>query len=186
MTVDATRRVFSVDEYHRMGEAGILTEDDRVELIEGEIVQMTPVGSRHAACVDRLNQLLGRALGQRAIIRIQSPIHLSDLSEPEPDLTLLVPREDFYAEAHPTPNEILLVVEVGDSSRSFDAETKAPLYARHGIPELWLVDLETAEVTVHREPTPDGYRSVELETGDAPLSPEAFPAIRLTVPAIVG
>lgn len=186
MTVDATRRVFSVDEYRRMGEAGILTEDDRVELIEGEIVQRTPVGSRHAACVARLTRVLAGTIGDRAIVWVQNPIRLSDLSEPEPDLALLRARDDFYASAHPGPEAVLLVIEVGDSSRSFDADTKAPLYARHGIPELWLVDLETGRVTVHRDPSPDGYRSVEPKTGNDPLSPEAFPGIRLTVPAIVG
>ncbi|MGD2115677.1 MAG: Uma2 family endonuclease [Acidobacteriota bacterium] len=186
MTVQSIRRAFSVDEYQRMGEVGILTEDDRVELIEGEIVRMTPVGSRHAACVARLTRLLAATVGDRAILWVQNPIRLGDLSEPEPDLALLRPRDDFYASGHPDPAAVLLVIEIGDSSRSFDAEIKAPLYARHGVPELWLIDLGAATIAVHREPSPDGYRTVETRSGGDALSPRAFPVVRLTVPAILG
>lgn len=152
------RHRYTVDDYHRMGEAGILRADQRVELIEGEIIDMTPIGSRHAAVVDRLTQLLGTTAGNQAIVRVQNPIALDDLSEPQPDLSLLRPRDDFYAAAHPRPVDVLLVVDVADTSLAFDRDVKIPLYARHGIPEAWLIDLEARRLTVYSEPTANGYR----------------------------
>src|SRR5919106_6741536 len=116
MSVQVLRRRFTVDEYYRMAEAGILHEDDRVELIEGEIVEMAPIGSNHASHVDPLAQLLFERIGRRAIVRIQSPIHLGEYSEPQPDVTILRSRSDFYVSAHPSPADILLVVEVADTS----------------------------------------------------------------------
>src|ERR671938_544657 len=141
MSVQVAKRCFSVDEYYRMGEAGILTEDDRVELIEGEIIEMSPIGSRHAACVNRLNTLLGRHLRQTAIVSVQNPIRLDAYSEPEPDVALLRPRADYYESGHPTPADALLIVEVADTSADYDRIIKLPLYAKAGIPEAWLVDL---------------------------------------------
>jgi Uma2 family endonuclease len=126
------RHLFTVDEYHRMGEAGIFGEDDRVELIEGEIIEMSPIGSPHAARVKRLTQLLVRRLGTRAIVQVQDPVVLSQLSEPQPDLAVVKARADFYAAGHPQPTDILLVVEVADTSRVFDRNVKAPLYAPCG------------------------------------------------------
>src|SRR5438552_12280642 len=140
-TVEVRRRRFTVEEYHRMAEAGILSEDDRVELIEGEIVQMSPIGPRHSACVDRLNALFTSRLRRRAIVRVQNPIVLSRWTEPQPDLTLLRPRADFYAERHPGPADVLLAVEVAETSGVYDRGTKLALYARARIPEVWLVDV---------------------------------------------
>ena len=180
------RHRFSVDEYHRMGEARVFPEDDRVELIDGEIVDMTPIGSRHAACVDRLNRLLDRRVGDRAIVRVQNPVRLGDLSEPEPDLSLLVSREDFYASAHPSAGDLLLVVEVSETSASVDRHLKAPLYARHGVPELWIVDLEAEEVQVHREPSADGYRSVETRGRGERLAPERLEGLEVEVAEVLG
>jgi Uma2 family endonuclease len=111
---------FTVDDFHRMGEAGIFSEDDRVELLDGEIIEMTPIGSRHAACVDRLNRLLTSRLGTAAIVRIQSPVRLDDRSEPQPDITVLQSRTDFYEQAHPGPQDILLLIEVMDRSGELD------------------------------------------------------------------
>lgn len=136
MSVQLLRRSFTVEEYHRMAEAGILREDDRVELLEGEIVEMTPIGSRHAACVDRLNQLGVRGVGPRAIVRVQSPVRLGERSEPQPDLTLLRARPDFYAHAHPGPADVLLIIEVAEASADADRTVKMPLYARAAIPEV--------------------------------------------------
>ena len=113
---------FTTADYYRMLEAGILTEDDRVELIEGEVIQMTPIGKRHAACVKRLNALLGRRFGDAVIVSVQDPIHLSEGSDPQPDLALLRPRTDFYAQSHPTPADVLLLIEVADTSVEFDRE----------------------------------------------------------------
>jgi Uma2 family endonuclease len=148
---------FSVEEYHRMAGAGLFGDDDRVELVEGEIIDMAPIGSRHAACVDRLNRLLVSRLGERAIVRVQSPVRLSDLSEPQPDVAVLAPRRDFYAGAHPGPADVLVVVEVADTTVAWDRGVKVPLYARAGVAEVWLVDLAGETVEVSRQPGAGGY-----------------------------
>ena len=186
MTVQVPKRLFTVDEYYRMAEAGLFSEDDRLELIEGEVVEMSPIGSRHAACVDRLNRLFSTRVEGRAIVRVQSPIRLGRYSEPQPDLALLQPRDDFYAQAHPEPEDVLLVVEVAETSAAYDREVKVPLYARSGIPEVWLVDLEAGQVEVYREPTPKGYREVERVGPGQPLAPQALPDRELAVEAIIG
>jgi Uma2 family endonuclease len=134
MGVQVQRRLFTVEEYHRMAEAGILSEDDRVELIEGELVTMSPIGSRHAACVARLTALLF-PVGGRGILWVQNPIRLGARSEPQPDVALLRYRPDFYASAHPGPEDVLLVVEVAETSADADRSLKIPLYARYGIPK---------------------------------------------------
>lgn len=152
------KRPFTADEYHGMAEAGILHEDDRVELIEGEILEMSPIGSRHAACVDRLNRLLNRSMTLDTIVRVQSPILLSEHSEPEPDLSLLRPREDFYSGGHPAPGDVLLLVEVAETSAEYDSTVKLPLYARAGIPEVWLVDLPAGTIEAHSRPVDGEYR----------------------------
>jgi len=125
-----------------MGEVGILAPDARVELIKGEIIDMSPIGSRHAGVVARLSCLFERAVGDKAIVWAQNPVVLSDLSEPQPDIDLLKPREDFYTAGHPRPKDILLIVEVADTSFKYDRDVKIPLYAQHGIPEVWLIDVE--------------------------------------------
>jgi len=181
MTLELTRRRFSVDEYERMGEAGILGEDDRVELLDGEIVEMTPIGSRHAATVNRLNALFAGRLGNLAQIGIQNPIRLDDLSEPQPDLVLLRPRSDFYAASLPTPEDILLLVEVADSSLRVDRQVKIPLYARAGIVEIWLIDLEQSRALVHRDPSEEGYGVVTEVQPDESLATLAFPEEAFTL-----
>jgi Uma2 family endonuclease len=135
------KRLFSVTEYHRFGEAGILSEDDRVELIKGEVVEMSPIGSRHAACVRALQELVQEKLGRTAQVSVQNPIQLDEHSEPQTDVALVTPRKDRYANAHPRPADVLLVIEVADTSIEFDQSVKLPLYARAKIPEAWLVDL---------------------------------------------
>ncbi len=186
MALSVTTRKFTVEEYHRMAESGILTEDDRVELIEGEIIEMPPISSAHAGCVDRLAMRLMEGLGRRAIVRVQSPIRLGERSEPQPDVALLRPRADFYAAAHPGPADVLLVIEVAEHSGAYDRERKLPLYARSGIPEAWGVDLGQGEVVVGRDPSPEGYRTVRiLHRGEA-LSPLAFPDLTLSVDEILG
>ncbi len=156
MPAQAQRVQFTTLDYHRMVDAGILAEDDHVELIEGEILRMTPVGSRHAGHVKRLNRLLTLSLGDRAIVAVQDPIHVNDFSEPEPDLAILRPRDDFYEQAHPGPADVFWLVEVSDSSLQFDREVKLPLYARHGVPEVWVVNVQNAVVEVHRAPDGGG------------------------------
>ena len=165
------RRLFTVDDYHAMTRAGILSEDDRVELIEGEIVVMSPVGSRHAACVDILAELLIRAADHRTAVRVQSPIGLGESTEPQPDVCVLHRREDAYSESLPQPDDVLLVIEVSDTSLDFDRRIKARLYARHGIRHFWLVDLAGHTVEVHGGPGPDGYgeRSVHAVGDRVPV-----------------
>jgi hypothetical protein len=161
------RHRLSVDEYHRMARAGILPEDSRVELINGEIIDMAPIGSRHAGTVLQLTNLLNQALRGTAMVWVQNPIHLDPHTEPQPDLALLRPRDDFYKTAHPRAADVLLVIEVADTSLHYDREIKIPLYARHGIPEVWLVDLLNNRISRFREGTAEGYRqeneAVELD-----------------------
>ena len=149
---------FTVDEFARMGEAGIFTEDDRVELIDGEILQMTPIGPAHAWIVDRLNELIMTRLAGRVHVRVQNPVRLDRHTEPQPDL-VVARRSDAYAARHPEPGDVLLAIEVADSSLRYDRLEKAPRYARSGVPEMWLVDVEASAVTVHTDPGPDGYAS---------------------------
>lgn len=175
----APRWSFTVAEYHRMGEAGIFTEDDRVELIEGEIVAMSPIGSRHAACVDKIAALM-RDRVPGVIVRVQNPVTLSDDSEPQPDLSLVPSRDDFYASGHPRPEDVLLLIEVADASAVHDRNTKLPLYARSGIREVWLVDLTTNMVEVHSMPSGRVYSRTERFERDATIVSPQFPELRLT------
>lgn len=169
-----------------MAEAGILTEDDRTELIEGQILSMSPVGSKHYGCVNRLNKLLVTQLKDRAVVHVQNPVRLSDGSEPAPDLTLLKPRDDFYANRFPTPEDVFLVIEVAETSLAYDRQVKAPLYARHGIPELWLVALEEEYVEVYRRPAPDGYGRIVRHERGQPLDIQALGEGILTVDDVLG
>jgi Uma2 family endonuclease len=185
MAVQLQKRLFTVAEYHRMAETGILSEDDRVELIEGEIVAMSPIGSRHAACVARLTALFSRA-GRHVIVWVQNPIRLAENSEPQPDVALLRPRADFYAAEHPGPEDVLLIVEVAETSAASDREVKVPLYARFGIPEVWLVDLAAEQVEVFRQPSSQGYQAIlTLRRGES-LTPLLLPDLSFTVDALLG
>jgi Uma2 family endonuclease len=186
MAIPATPHRFTVADYHKMAEAGILAEDDRVELIQGEVMEMAPIGRRHLACVDRLNGLVTRRLGDHVIVRVQGALRLSQHLEPQPDVVLLRVRPDFYATADAGPEDVLLIIEVADTSLQYDRDVKVPLYAQAGIPEVWLVDLNGASITVHREPGPEGYRSVRVVRGDDRLNPEAFPEFVLTADQIFG
>jgi Uma2 family endonuclease len=186
MSVQLTRHRFTWDDYHAMAAAGALKEGDRVELIEGEIVDMTPIGSRHAAVVDRLTRWLVMACGTRAIVRVQGPLRLGAHSEPQPDLLVLEPRDDFYRDAPPTADDVRLLIEVADSSLQYDQAVKLPLYSRAGVREFWLVDLVRDEVQVHREPTPGGFGFVERRRRGASVEPIAFPGLSLQVDELLG
>jgi Uma2 family endonuclease len=180
------RRLFTVEEYYRMAEAGIISKDERVELIEGEVVAMAAIGSRHSSCVKRLNHLLSQRIVGRALLSVQDPIRLDQFSEPQPDIALLRPRADFYAFAHPRPADVFLVVEVADTSVGFDRDVKIPLYARAVIPEAWLVDLTGDYIMLYRKPTAQVYQDVQrLQRGQS-LFPEAFPDLVLAVEDILG
>ena len=186
MAEPITRRRFTVDEYHRMAEAGILDEDDRVELLDGEIVEMTPIGPRHAGGVKRLNRLFTARLGERAIVDVQNPVVLDPHWEPQPDLTLLRPREDFYTGSHPRPEDVLLVVEVGETSLERDRGLKLAAYARARVPEVWWLDLPGEALEVCRDPAPDGYRDVRRLGRGERVAPVAFPDLELTADELLG
>jgi Uma2 family endonuclease len=185
MSIQLERHRFTVEEYHRMAEAGILKEDARVELIEGEIYEMTPISPRHAGHVIRLNTLLTARLSDRVLVSVQNPVVLDKLSEPQPDLTVLRPRPDFYTESHPEPVDIFLVIEVSEVP-AIERRLKLGLYARTGVREVWLVNLQAGRIEVYRGPGPDGYREYRaLEWGQS-LATEAFPDLPFTVDEILG
>jgi Uma2 family endonuclease len=184
--VGSERRLFSVVEYHRMAEVGILCEDDRVELLDGEIWQMSPIGSRHAACVDRLNRLLNRQVGPDVIVRVQSSIQLDDYTEPQPDLALLRMQPDFYAEALPTAADVLLLIEVADTSLEFDRRIKLPRYAQAGIPEVWLVDLQAKSVRVYTQPAESGYQVIRQLQSDQTAVATTIAGLAVAVKDIFG
>lgn len=175
-TVPQQRR-FTVDEYHRMAEVGVLAPNDRVELLDGRIYVMSPIGSEHAACVRRLTRIFIQGAGSNTLVSTQNPIRLDRTSEPEPDLALLRPQEDDYASHHPEPEDLFLVVEVADSSLEFDRTVKRPLYAQAGIPECWIVNLNEDRIEVHRSPSPDGYGEQHHYDRGQSVSVQALPAL---------
>ncbi len=180
------RRRFTVREYAQMSQTGILHEDDQLELIDGEIIAMSPINPPHAACVKRLIRLFSAKLREQAIVSAQDPVVLSEHSEPQPDVTLLKPHPDFYAAAHPTPEEVLLVVEVADSTLEYDREVKARLYAEAGIAEMWLADLVHGQLEVYREPSAAGYRLTRRCLPGEQVSSLAFPDMVIDVKEILG
>lgn len=182
MAVRLQTHRFTVDEYYKMGEAGIFTEDDRVELIGGEIVEMPPISSPHGGGVNRLlNAFLPVQLAGQAVISVQNPLRLSTYSEPVPDLVVLRPRDDFYATSHPTPQDVLLLIEVAQTTQQYDRRVKMPLYAREGVPEVWLIDLPAHALDAYRDPSPEGYRTVQRFRAGEQISPQALPDLVLAV-----
>ncbi len=179
----APRRLLTVDEYHRMGEAGILTGDDRVELIEGQLVAMAPIGSEHSAASNALNRLLVLAVGDRGIVSVGNPVRLNRHSEPQPDFAILKLRDD-YRKTLPRPEDTMLAVEVANTSLEFDRKVKLALYARSFIPEVWIVNLAAREVEVHRSPAADTYTSVTHAGRSDNLTIEALPGVLIPVVTI--
>jgi len=180
------RRPLTVGEYHRMGEVGILTERDRVELIEGELIAMSPIGSQHSGTVNTLTRRLVLAVGDRGVVAVRNPVQLDDLTEPEPDFAVLKPRPDDYRLATPRADEVLLIVEVADTSLAYDRTVKRALYARHGIPEFWIVNLTAGEVEVCRAPGGDDYASVSRVGRDGILEPALLPGVTIPVAVLLG
>jgi Uma2 family endonuclease len=178
-TEDPRRHRLTVADYHRMGETGILAPDARVELIDGEIIDMAPPGDPHAGTVDQLALVLGPAVTERAHVRVQNPLWLDDHSEPQPDIAVLEPRADFYKSRRPKPSDVLLVVEVADTSLRFDRDDKIPLYARHGVPEVWLVDLRAKRLVRYRNPQQGAFTLIDEPDLGAPLEIAALPGARL-------
>jgi Uma2 family endonuclease len=181
------RRRFTVEEYHRLGEAGILAEDERVELIAGVLLVREPIGARHAGTLNRLTRFWTSRLGERAVVQVQNPLELPEQdSEPEPDVTLLRPRADFYAAAHPLADDVLLLIEVADTSLLLDRRVKMPLYARAGVREAWLVDLTADLVEVYREPSGDRYRDIRVVGRGQVVVPGAFPDLAVQLADVLG
>ena len=180
------RHRLTVADYYRMGEAGILAPDARVELIDGEIIDMPPIGSPHAGSVNHLVKLLAQAVGDHAVLLVQNPVVLGDHSSPQPDLALARPRADFYASGHPQPGDLMLVVEVADTSLRFDRDDKIPLYARHGIPEVWLVDLKARRLVRYRNPQQGAYALIDEPDLGSPLEIGALTETRLDLNRLFG
>ncbi|GAB6062212.1 Uma2 family endonuclease [Deferrisoma palaeochoriense] len=186
MIAEPARRRFSVDEFHRMARAGIFGEDDRVELLEGEVVEMTPIGSRHAGCVRRLVHVLAGSAGDRFLLSVQDPLQLGPRTEVQPDLAILRPRDDFYASAHPQAKDALLVIEVADTSAETDRTVKVPLYAKAGVPEVWLVDLPDDRVEVYRHPEGGTYAETRTVRPGDPALPVPGTDLRLDPADLLG
>ena len=186
MSVQYQKHYFNVDDYYRMAEVGLLSEDDRVELIEGEIIEMSPIGSSHSGTVKRSSAFLNHRLGNIMIVSVQDPIRLSDFSEPQPDLALLKPRKDFYSKSHPTPDDVLVVIEVSDTSLAYDRNVKLPLYARAGIPESWLIVLAKEVIEIHSQPKNGKYQKTQrLKRGKTLVSP-TIPSFSCKVEDLLG
>ena len=173
----------TVAEYHRLGENGIFDEDSRVELIEGDLIAMPPIGCQHAGHLDHIARPFFRQVTQ-GIVRVQSPIQLGDHSEPQPDLAVLRYREDFYTRSHPGPEDVLLLIEVSDSTLRYDRDIKVPLYARAGIPEVWLLDVTGQRLEIYRRPSPEGYREIHYPAPTESIAPVLLPELILSVASL--
>lgn len=178
MLVEAQHR-FSVADYYRMAETGVLKPDARVELLDGKIIDMSPIGPFHGGLVKRLSRLLNKRAGGRRLVSTQDPVHLDDHSEPQPDLMLLRPAADDYTTHHPVPEDVFLLIEVADSTLVLDREQKLPLYARAGIAEVWIVNLLAKAIEIYREPTFSGYGSKRVVSAGAVAAPLAFPDLAI-------
>lgn len=183
---DGEKRLFTVEEYHKLVPAGILREDDRVELIHGEILTMPPIGNEHGGCTDRLTRRFTTIPERRAQVRIQGAVELAKHEEPQPDVSLLKYRADYYSKRAPRPKDTLLAIEVSDSTLNFDRNVKIPLYASTGISESWIVNLPEQCIEVYRKPSRHGYRERKVYCRGESVSPLAFPGFSLRVDAVLG
>ena len=185
MATEISRRLFTVDDYHRMADAGILSQRDRVELIYGEVLAMSPSGPRHGAWVDRAAQVMFNITRARAIVRVQGNVGLDEYDEPQPDIVLLRPKDDFYFSKLPSPSDILLIIEVADSSLEYDRTIKARLYAETGIQEYWVMDLRNDRLFAYSNPSGKSYGIVrELHRGDV-IAPQLLSECRIEIAALL-
>ncbi len=178
MNIQPKLRYITTNEYSRMGELGIFKEDERIELIEGEIFEMTPIGIKHVNCVNRLTEYFVKNIPDSVMVSIQNPIYLGEYSEPQPDI-LLIRRKEYYK--LPNPDDIFLIIEVAESSVDYDRETKIPLYAKSGIKEVWLIDLNNKCIEIYQEPSSFGYDSISEKYSSDNISPLTFPEIKVDV-----
>jgi Uma2 family endonuclease len=179
-------RKISVAEYHSLIEGGVFADGERLELWEGEFIEMSPIGKRHLSCVDQLTEIFGEFLRKKAIVRVQGSIVLDDFSEPEPDLSILARREDFYRNTNATAKDVLMIIEVAESSGSYDREFKFPRYAANDIKEAWLIDLDNGTIEIHTDPNPEGYNSVQILTHGQSVQSNTFPEIEIPVSQLLG
>ncbi len=178
---------FDVKQYHRMGETGILNPEYHLELIEGEVVVMSPIGLKHMVTINRLNRFLGKRVGDRGILSIQNPIRLNDYSEPQPDVVILRLQDDMYAGKFPEAEDVLLLIEVADSSLKSDREVKLPLYAKHQIPDVWIANLESDVLEIYRQPENGIFsQKIVISQKDKQFLPLAFSDLFLTLSDIYG
>ena len=184
--VEMKRRRFTVADFLRLAEIGFLADDERVELIRGEIIEMSSISEGHASTVMRLVSLLSRMFGQRALLSVQNPVQLDDATLPQPDVALLRPRDDFYGQRHPGPEDTLLLIEVSDTTLTYDRRVKTALYSAAGVMEYWIINLQKRQIEVYREPQSEGYRTTTRYAPGEMLSPLAFPDINLKVDEIIG
>jgi Uma2 family endonuclease len=180
VAAERPRARISVERYQRMVAAGVLSKDDRIELIEGDLLTMAPIGSRHAALSMRLTKLFVRGVGDAAEVSVAGPIRLGDFSEPQPDLSLLRPRTDYVSRI-PEPCDVVLAVEISDSTLAFDQTTKLALYARHGIIEYWVLDVEGSRILMYRSPVGTTYAEKLEISGTSVASPRALPELQIAV-----
>jgi Uma2 family endonuclease len=185
-TETITRKLFTVDEYHRMWDAGIFPEEKRFELIRGEIFEMPGAKPPHSGRVNRLNHLFPSRLGESVIVSVQNPSSIDDYSEPVPDVSLLKPRQDFYSGSHPLPSDVLLLVEISHTTLRFDTKIKAPLYAEAGIAEYWVLNIPENVLEVRTEPMNGRYTKLAIFKAGESVSPRAFPGITFRVDEILG
>jgi Uma2 family endonuclease len=186
MRIETTRKRFTVEDYYRMAEVGILGPTDRVELIEGEIVEMSPIGDRHAMTVNRANMVFARGLGDKVVVSVQNAVRINRYNEPQPDVVLVRPREDFYGSRHPRPEDVVLLIEVSDTTLNYDRTVKVPLYARSGIREVWIVDLNDDASHVYREPRDGSYTVIETRSRAETVAAQAFPDFAIKVEDLIG
>ena len=186
MSALLAKRFFTTTEYHKLLETGFFTEEDRVELIDGEIIAMSPIGPKHAGCVIRLITYLSRKVGRHALVNAQNPVWLNEYSEPQPDIALLKPREDFYMNSHPTPEDTLVAIEVADSTLEGDRQIKLPKYAQAGVPEFWLVDLVNNRIEVHALPNEGVYQEVRIILHHQNIISRMLPQLKLKASDILG
>lgn len=186
MSVEIAKYSFTAEEFERLGEAGILRQDARLELIEGEIIEMSPIGSLHAACVNFLSRLFNRLFEDSYIVATQNPIRLDDFSEPQPDISLLRWRDDYYRGAHPAPADVLLVMEVADTTVVADRKVKIPLYAQAGIAEAWLVNIPEEVLEIYSDPSEGAYRRAEVFGRGAEARSHTVEGVALSVGELLG
>jgi Uma2 family endonuclease len=186
MEAETRKKLFTVDEYYRMAEAGILTPNDRVELIDGEVITMSPIGNRHAGCVAAATHAFSQAFAGRTVVSVQNPLRLSDYTEPEPDIVLLKPRADFYRTKRMWAEDALLVLEVSDTTFAYDRDVKLPRYAAAAIPEVWIEHLEDDALWVYRDPAGTSYRFSLALKGTDSVSVQALADVTFNVADLIG